>query len=159
MSTGGILSGCHLDLQSTSRHSAHTPIPSTVYPQQVDLECLPVDEQLVRSLVAGGADINECDELLGSPLVTATLGYQGDIARLLFQQGADAEQGVGFVGSSFVVAASQQMKELVRLFLQAGHVNPNQKLFMAIRHSAGAPGMAMPISCGSSLTTHRPAVR
>jgi hypothetical protein len=47
------------------------------------------DERLIRSLVAGGADINECDELLGSPLVTATLGNQGDIARLLFKWGAD----------------------------------------------------------------------
>ncbi|KAJ5890819.1 uncharacterized protein N7473_007047 [Penicillium subrubescens] len=82
---------------------------------------------LVRSLVAGGADINECDEFLGSPLVAATLGHQGDIARLLFRLGADAEQGVVCVGSSFIVAARLQMKKLVRLFLRGKKVNPNQR--------------------------------
>lgn len=84
------------------------------------------DERLVRSLVLGGSDVNQCDELLGSPLAAATSTCRESIARFLLQCEADPEKSVGNLGSPFISAVRLQMERLVRLFLQTGRVNPNQ---------------------------------
>lgn len=76
------------------------------------------------SLIAQGADVNDCDFWLGPALNAAVLVGHLSIVRLLLKHGADPNF-IGYLGPPIIVAVNRRDEKMVQLLLQNNRTNSN----------------------------------
>lgn len=98
-------------------------------------------EELIRLLLANGADVNAYSGLYGNPLCNAGLSGNPQVVQMLLDNGADVNAGSFFIlGTPLMWATNQEDNEkVVELLLQQGaHVNDQ----------GGTRGNALQNACG-----------
>lgn len=98
-------------------------LPRLVY-SKLSMAAFLGDKVVVSSLIAQGADVNDCDLWLGPALNAAVLGGHLSIVRLLLKHGANPNV-IGYLGSPIIIAVNRRDEKMVQLLLQNDRTNPN----------------------------------
>jgi hypothetical protein len=100
------------------------------------------DVETVRSLIAGGADVDAANDYGATPLILASMRGRTEVARVLLEAGADAELADGFYGRSPLGWATEGgFREIVSL-LFAGGVGGFDQLFAEAVNAGDAERVA-----------------
>lgn len=78
------------------------------------------DINAVKIALAGGADVNTCDENGRSLLLIATNNKQAELSKILIEHGADVNLQAKNLDSPFLYAGASGQLELVKLYLAHG---------------------------------------
>ena len=78
------------------------------------------DIDTVKSLIAGGADVNERNEDGRTPLMFAAINGETECAKELLQHGADVNAKANDGGTGLMLAASAGDVELIKALLARG---------------------------------------
>eukprot|EP00591_Stephanopyxis_turris_P002665 CAMPEP_0195520510 /NCGR_PEP_ID=MMETSP0794_2-20130614/17075_1 /TAXON_ID=515487 /ORGANISM="Stephanopyxis turris, Strain CCMP 815" /LENGTH=209 /DNA_ID=CAMNT_0040649887 /DNA_START=49 /DNA_END=678 /DNA_ORIENTATION=+ len=112
----------NIERDTTEADSAETTTKSVDLLEALEAN----DTKKVKSLIKGGVDVNEEDDVGITPLIRATLGGNVDILRLLMEAGAPAQPNPGFRHTPLRAACLTGNVELIRLLLEKG-ADPNAK--------------------------------
>ena len=80
---------------------------------------------VVRGLIAAGADIDKQDQIRLNPLLWGSIVGDLDLVRLMVEAGADVERRTRFDGAPIHPAAEKGHLEIVRLLAEETDVNVN----------------------------------